>query len=151
MKLSEFLNALTTIDAFRFQEPNGRFVPPHFHITEVGVVNKHFIDCGGTERRERVVNFQLWSSNDIYHRLQPKKVMDIIHLSQQRLGITDDEIEVEYQGDTIGKYGVTFDGTNFQLVVKHTDCLARETCETPSAKGENTSESSCCSSAEGCC
>lgn len=151
MLLSEFLFALSKIDSFRFQEPNGRFVPPHFHITEVGVINKHFIDCGGTERKERVVNFQLWSSNDIQHRLNPKKVIDIIHLSQQRIGIADGQIEVEYQGDTIGKYGVAFDGINFQLVPKHTDCLAREMCDAPSPKAETTSEDSCCSPADGCC
>lgn len=151
MLLSEFLLALSKIDAFRFQEPSGRFVPPHFHITEVGVINKHFIDCGGTERKERVVNFQLWSSNDIQHRLNPKKVIDIIHLSQQRIGIADGQIEVEYQGDTIGKYGVAFDGTNFQLVPKQTDCLARETCNAPSSEAQTTSEDGCCSPASDCC
>ena len=55
MLLSQFLFALNQVEGFRFQTPDGNFVPPHFHITEVGMVKKHFIDCGGTERKERSV------------------------------------------------------------------------------------------------
>ncbi len=33
--------------------PSGGLVPSHFHITEVGRVQKTFVDCGGT-RRETV-------------------------------------------------------------------------------------------------
>ena len=74
MLLSQFLLTLNQIEDFRFQTPKGEFVPPHFHITEVGMSHKHFIDCGGTERKETKVNFQLWSSDDIQHRLNPQKV-----------------------------------------------------------------------------
>lgn len=93
MLLSEFLSALNQVSEFRFQQPNGDFVPNHFHITEVGRVHKHFIDCGGTERKESVVNFQLWSSDDVQHRLSPQKVIQIINLSQERIGILDEEID----------------------------------------------------------
>ena len=65
MLLSKFLTSLNQVSSFRFQLPNGEFVPPHFHITEVGMVHKQFIDCGGTVRKESVVNFQLWSSDDV--------------------------------------------------------------------------------------
>lgn len=151
MLLSQFLFALNQIEEFRFQTPEGSFVPPHFHITEVGMVHKHFIDCGGTERKESNVNFQLWSSDDVYHRLQPQKVIDIIRLSQQRVGITDEEIEVEYQGETIGKYGLDFDGTNFILVNKATDCLAKDSCGIPETKVDSNANESCCDPAAGCC
>src|SRR5258708_29524840 len=30
--------------------PNGRRVPAHYHVTEVGHVAKKFVDCGGTFR-----------------------------------------------------------------------------------------------------
>ncbi len=147
MLLSEFLFSLNSIDTLRFQLPNGNFVPSHFHITEVGLVEKHFIDCGGTERKERVVNFQLWSSDDTEHRLSSQKVVDIIRLSQQRIGLTDQEIEVEYQGETIGKYGLSFYGSVFQLQSKQTDCLAKDNCGIPEKK----QEISCCDPASGCC
>ena len=80
MKLSEVKNQLSTLETVTFQLPNGTFVPEHFHVTEVGLVTKNFIDCGGTVRNETVVNFQLWDANDFEHRLKPKKFLDIITL-----------------------------------------------------------------------
>ena len=50
MKLSELKNKLSTVSNLTFVQPNGVFVPRHFHITEIGLVTKHFIDCGGTVR-----------------------------------------------------------------------------------------------------
>ena len=151
MLLSQFLLALNQVEEFRFQTPEGSFVPPHFHITEVGMTHKHFIDCGGTERKESKVNFQLWSSDDVYHRLKPHKVIDIIRLSQQRIGVIDAEIEVEYQGRTIEKYALGFDGSNFQLVTKATDCLAKDNCEVPEKQPVPSSSDSCCDPGLGCC
>ena len=118
MKLSEVKNQLSTLETVTFQLPNGTFVPEHFHVTEVGLVTKNFIDCGGTVRNETVVNFQLWDANDFEHRLKPKKFLDIITLSEKVLGIKDFEIEVEYQAQTIGKYDLDFNGKDFVLLNK---------------------------------
>ena len=60
MKLSEVKIALAKLDKIAFKIENGSEVPPHFHITEVGKITRHFIDCGGIERNETKVNFQLW-------------------------------------------------------------------------------------------
>ena len=103
MKLSEIKNILPTLENVEFILENGTKVPAHFHVTEVGMVNKHFIDCGGSIRTEQKVNFQLWNANDLNHRLKPTKLLDIIRLSEEKLGMIDGEIEVEYQGETIGK------------------------------------------------
>src|SRR3990167_9070865 len=65
MKLSEIKAILPTLETVAFQTPDGSFVPEHFHVTEVGSIQKHFIDCGGTIRKEQVVNFQLWNANDV--------------------------------------------------------------------------------------
>lgn len=151
MLLSQFLLALNQVEDFRFETPNGEFVPPHFHITEVGMSHKHFIDCGGTERKESKVNFQLWSSDDVQHRLKPQKVIDIIRLSQQKIGVSDAEIEVEYQGTTIEKYALGFDGSNFQLLSKQTDCLAKDNCGIPGKQPQNCESSFCCDPAADCC
>jgi hypothetical protein len=59
MKLSALKTKLNQLEEIAFQLPNGELVPNHFHVTEVGKITKHFIDCGGTERKEKVVNFQL--------------------------------------------------------------------------------------------
>lgn len=134
MKLSEVKNILNKLETISFQLPNGALVPNHFHVTEVGKITKHFIDCGGTVRNEEVVNFQLWNANDYDHRLHPEKLVNIIELSEQVLGIEDLEIEVEYQGDTIGKFGLDFDGKHFLLTTKQTDCLARDECGIPTEK-----------------
>ena len=94
MKLSEIKTILPTLENVEFQLPDDSFVPEHFHVTEVGSIEKHFIDCGGTIRRENVVNFQLWNANDLEHRLKPGKLLNIIQLSEEKLGIGDHEIEV---------------------------------------------------------
>ena len=131
MKLSEVKNILSTLDNVEFELENGKFVPEHFHVTEVGVVTKHFIDCGGTVRDEKAVNFQLWDADDIEHRLKPGKLLNIIRLSEEKLGMGDFQIEVEYQNDTIGKYDLGFNGKNFVLKNKTTDCLAKDACGIP--------------------
>jgi hypothetical protein len=77
------------------------------------------------------VNFQLWNANDFEHRLQPKRLLDIIQLSEKMLGIGDYEIEVEFQSETIGKYDLEFNGTDFTLLNKQTACLALDNCGLP--------------------
>ena len=134
MKLSQIKQLLSKVETVNFQLPNGTFVPEHFHVTEVGLISKKFIDCGGTVRNETVVNFQLWDANDFEHRLKPKKLLDIIQLSEKVLGIEDFEIEVEYQNTTIGKYDLGFNGENFELINKQTACLAQDDCGIPTEK-----------------
>jgi len=155
MKLSEVKNRLNQLDKIAFQLPNGELVPNHFHVTEVGKITKNFIDCGGTLRKEEVANFQLWNANDYDHRLHPEKLTNIIELSEKILELGDLEIEVEYQADTIGKFGLDFDGTNFLLTTKQTDCLAKEQCGVPAEKPRvqlsGLNEEPCCSTDGNCC
>ena len=134
MKLSEVKNSLANLEKIAFQLPNGELVPSHFHVTEVGMITKNFIDCGGTVRNEKVVNFQLWNADDYDHRLHPEKLIHIIELSEKVIGLEDKEIEVEYQGDTIQKFALEFDGTNLLLTSKQTDCLAKDQCGIPVEK-----------------
>jgi hypothetical protein len=134
MTLEEIKNILPTLDTVAFTLENGTSVPEHFHVTEVGMVQKHFIDCGGVIRNEKKVNFQLWDANDFDHRLKPAKLLNIIKLSEQKLGMEDAEIEVEYQGETIGKFNLDFNGKNFVLVSTTTACLASDSCGIPAEK-----------------
>lgn len=151
MKLSEIKTHLRELETINFQLPGGSLVPRHFHVTEVGKVSKHFIDCGGTVRSEEVANFQLWDSTDYDHRLHPEKLTHIIELSEKILGLQDLEIEVEYQGETINKYGLGFDGKNFQLTTTKTDCLAKENCGIPTKKPNKRLSEMSCSPNSGCC
>ena len=157
MKLSEIKQILNTVETVNFQLPNGSYVPEYFHVTEVGLITKNFIDCGGTVRKETVVNFQLWDANDFEHRLKPQKLIHIIELSEKVLGIEDFEIEVEYQDHTIGKYDLDFNGKDFQLLNKQTACLAQENCGIPTEKSKlnltqlHTDNTNSCTPGGSCC
>jgi hypothetical protein len=155
MKLSQVKNILKTVEAVNFILPDGTAVPEHFHVTEVGLITKNFIDCGGTVRKETVVNFQLWNANDFEHRLKPQKLNNIIELSEKVLGIEDFEIEVEYQAQTIGKYDLDFNGNDFVLLNKQTTCLAQDQCGIPAEKQKvrlsDMNNEPCCAPDGNCC
>lgn len=155
MKLSEIKAHLSNLQTITFKLPNEKLVPPHFHVTEVGKISKHFIDCGGTVRTEEVINFQLWNKNDYNHRLHPEKLIHIIELSEKTLELNDLEIEVEFQGNnTINKYGLSFDGTNFLLTNKATACLAEDQCgidSKPKVELSSLEQQPCCDPKSGCC
>lgn len=155
MKLSEVKNKLQNIKELKFKLPNGAYVATHFHVTEVGQLSKSFIDCGGVIRHEKKVAFQLWEANDYNHRLHPEKLTSIINLSIDKLAIEDSEVEVEYQGDTIQKYGLDFNNGEFILTTTQTDCLAKDNCNVPQEKVKmdlsSLTANSSCTPGGGCC
>tara|TARA_Y100000782_G_C10187774_1_gene267858 strand:+ start:759 stop:1214 length:456 start_codon:yes stop_codon:yes gene_type:complete len=151
MKLNAFKTSLDQVDQITFSLPNGLIVPPHFHVTEVGLINKHFIDCGGTVRKEAVINFQLFTATDYDHRLSVEKLKSILELSEKTLQLEDLEIEVEYQGETIGKYGLEFNEKTFVLTGKKTDCLAKDKCGIPEPEVVEAKQEGCCTPGSGCC
>jgi hypothetical protein len=154
MKLSDFSKILENLKQVAFQLENGAAVPGHFHVTEVGKVHRHFIDCGGKEREETVVNFQLWNADDYDHRLHPEKLRNIVELSKEKLSLPDAELEVEYQTGTIGKYGLEYNGTAFVLTNKQTACLAEDACGIPEKKTQlkfSSISNNSCAPGSGCC
>ena len=148
MNLEKIKNILPKLEKSKLDLENGTKIPSHFHITEVGKITKHFIDCGGTVRLEEKINLQLWYSEDVEHRLEPKKLLGIIKLSERELELPDINIEVEYQAESIGKYALEFNGANFVLTNQKTDCLAKDNCGIPEKELE---VSSCCTPESGCC
>jgi len=157
MTLSELSFALSQVNEMVFVFPDGRWVPPHFHLTEVGLVTKNFIDCGGTFRSEEYVQMQLWTSDDLHHRLLPSKFTEILNSSIEKLQIPDYEVYIEYQGSTIEKYGLHYSGQYFTLVRTETACLAEDSCgifvQKPKVQLANLGkkQESCCSPTSGCC
>lgn len=154
MKLSEVKRTLANAHAVNFRLPDGSFVPENFHVTEVGIVTRHFIDCGGVTRKEEFANFQLWDANDYDHRLKPQKLLDIISLSEKMLNMQDYDVEAEYQGSTIGRYDIGHNGQDFLLLPKQTACLAPEKCNIPEPKINNSTEekvTTCCGPDGNCC
>ena len=70
MKLKE-LKALLGANPnkqFLIQLPDTKQVPLSFHITEVGQINKTFIDCGGKVHSVQTCQLQVWVGDDIDHR-----------------------------------------------------------------------------------
>lgn len=152
MKLSEIKQHLQSLHSVGFILPNGEAVPSHFHVTEVGLVNKNFIDCGGQLRSENKINFQLWYTHDVNHQLAPQKLLEIIAIAEKALQLPDFEIEVEYQNETIGKYDIKFNGSQFLLLNTQTACLAEDQCGiTPSTKNLSNSNQNSCTPGGGCC
>lgn len=134
MLLSAFKQKLGEIETLEFQLPDGQFVPAHFHVTEIGNVSRNYIDCGGTMRQENKLNLQLWVSSDSDHCLAPDNLLNILQLAEKQLGFSNEEVEVEYQQSTIGRYELAFNGTVFQLVNTQTACLAHDKCGIPQEK-----------------
>lgn len=158
MNLEELKSKLHSIDSLNFQLPNGTVLPEHFHLTELGLTSKKYIDCGGTIRNEAFINFQLWEQNgDENHRLNPKKLLKIIEKSENVLELPNAEIEVEYQGESILKYNLEFKNGVFHLLATHTDCLAKENCGIPEQKPRKqlnelqSKVEACCSPESSCC
>ena len=113
--------------------PNGTFVPAHFHVTEVGRVQKDFVDCGGTVRNSVSCVLQVWVAADLDHRLETTKLAGIISKASKLFTAMDCPLEIEYESGLISQYPVlrsegTPDALILYLGTKHTACLALDRC-----------------------
>jgi hypothetical protein len=156
MKLSQFKSQLAQAENLSFVLQNGTQVPAHFHITEVGLTTKQFTDCGNTFRIQKTATFQLWTSVDFHHRLEPQKVLKIIESTESMFAGEDLYIEIEYQQETIGKFGLSFENNQFVLTNTKTDCLAKDNCGIPQkvkvSLGQlQATAASCCEPNSNCC
>lgn len=155
MKVKELVEILSSLDVVTFAMPDGSAVPAHFHITEMGLVLKNYVDCGGKMRDERNATFQLWVAGDTEHRLTPQKFLGIISLCDGLYGIQELEVVVEYQQATIGVFGLEFQNHQFRLIAKQTACLAEDACGIPVKKPrvniKDIGKQSSCTPGGGCC
>jgi hypothetical protein len=135
MTVNEFCQAIdSNPDAkMHWMLPDKSFVPAHYHITEVGKVQKDFIDCGGTVRSTTSCLLQMWVADDVDHRLETTKLASIMRSDRPLLESEDLPIEVEYEQGVISQYPIggvelTPSGLLFYLGTKHTACLAPQKC-----------------------
>ena len=139
MTFKDLTSALATSHAatLSFQFDTGQAIAPHFHVTEVGLVTKDFVDCGGVRRSEQTCVLQTLVADDVHHRLSPTKLLSILQKSTG-LGISGrTPVEVETQGRTIETYtlagGHESNGVlTFDLESTSTACLAPDKCGIPS-------------------
>jgi hypothetical protein len=142
---------------FRIQLPGGAAVPVSFHVTEVGRVQKTFLDCGGTLRETLACQLQVWVGPDYDHRIETGKMASILDKAKAYLPDESIPVEIEYEDRVISQYTVdghevTADAVILKLAHKHTECLAPELCGLPAlnrlpAIGD---KAPCCGPA-GCC
>jgi hypothetical protein len=134
MKVRELVQHLSAEQQVQFQLEDGALVPAHFHITEMGLVLKNYVDCGGKMRNERSATFQLWVAGDTDHRMTSQKFLGIIAIADGMYGIQDLDVQVEFQQETIGVFDLNHNGEKFVLQSKQTACLAEDACGIPEQK-----------------
>ena len=147
MNLKTFVNTLRQHPDFAvvFAFDDDEVIPAHYHVTEVGQVEKNFIDCGGTVRREATVQLQIWLGGDEDHRLTAGKLARIFDSAGSVVPNDGLEVEVEYEACVVSQYRVAaMSAADGKLVArledKHTDCLAKEACGAAS----ETAAAGCC-------
>lgn len=123
------------------------FIPDHYHITEVGKVQKDFIDCGGTLRSICSCVLQAWVADDFEHRLKTDKLLEILNKAVTVLDLKQEVVEIEYEDGFVSQYKIagfedTPSGLLFYLEQKHTACLAPDKC---------LPKKGCCGGKKGCC
>lgn len=129
----------------QFILPSGAAIPAHFHVTEVALVDKSFIDCGGTKRRTSTCQLQIWTSTDVEHRLEAEKLARIMRLAEPILNSETLSVEIEYGPEVASCYSIgdvinALGSIQFHLIGRQTDCLAKDKCGVPQAGAAQ----SCC-------
>jgi hypothetical protein len=154
MKIQSFLQTLAAMSELRWALPDGILVPAHAHVTEVALMTRRFVDCGGTHRLDRRIQLQLWVAGDVDHRLEPSKLLRIIRDTEAWMEWDNHELEVEYQGKTIERYGVEIMEGVLALQPLQTNCLAQDRCGVPITEESSSTLSpvvSRCKPGSGCC
>jgi hypothetical protein len=138
MILSELKTNLTRHfdKSIRFVLPTGSKVPPHAHVTEVARIEKHFVDCGGTFRKDSWCRLQVWFQDDTDHRLTAGKLLTILEKSASFIELEDLEVDVEYEAPYVSQFPLLkIEPETETLVIhlgtKHTACLAEDRCIPP--------------------
>lgn len=139
MTLAELKSLLTEHSerSFRIALPGGNAVPVSFHVTEVGRLQKTFLDCGGKLREATTCQLQIWVGEDYNHRIETGKMASILHKAKSILSDDSVPVEIEYEDRVISQYTIeghnlTAEAVILTLAHKHTECLAPELCGLPS-------------------
>lgn len=117
----------------RFELPDGHLSPAHAHVTEVARIDKHFIDCGGSVRKDSLCRLQTWVADDVGHRLSAKKLAGIIEKGSAITGLDDLEMDVEHDVGFVTQFpAVSIRQVRNEAIIslsgRHTTCLAPELC-----------------------
>lgn len=134
--------------SLEFSLPDGEFIPAHFHVTEIGFNKKEFIDCGGTIRVEGKCLLQIWVANDVEHRVNVSRFLEILAHGKPVIPSEELPVEIEYEHPVISHFPVSGieigEGkVTINLTGKNTECLAKDVCGIDEVTG--------CAIGSGCC
>lgn len=134
---------------FRVRLPDGSPLPASFHVTEVGRVDKVFLDCGGTLRTSVACQLQVWVGQDFDHRIETGKMASILEKAKGYLADENIPVEIEYEDRVISQYTIdgheiTDEAIVLNLAHTHTECLAPELCGLPPLPLANERTEPCC-------
>ena len=126
--------------------PDGEPIEAHFHVTEVGRVQRDFVDCGGTVRQMVTCLLQSWVGDDHDHRITGGKLLKAFVHAEPILRGEDLPVEFEYDACNVVQSKVlSAIAEPGRLVIrlgkKQTDCLAKELCVPPR---RGTATAGCC-------
>lgn len=126
--------------------PDGEPIEAHFHVTEVGRVQRDFVDCGGKVRQVVTCLLQSWVGDDVGHRITGGNLLKAFIHAEPILRGEDLPVEFEYDACNVVQLRVlSATAEQGRLVIrlgkKQTDCLAKELC-VPSSHGVATT--GCC-------
>ncbi len=151
LTISEVCAALAAADELPITViwPDGEPIEAHFHVTEVGRVQKDFVDCGGTVRRVVTCLLQTWVGDDVDHRITGQKLLKAFAFAAPVLNGEDLPVELECEACNVVQLRVvaverTAESLGIRLAGKHTDCLAKELCIP-------TTKTASCPPGSGCC
>lgn len=158
MQLTEFRDLIAANPGcgLRVELADGAALADHFHVTEVGRVEKDFFDCGGVRRHESRCVLQTLVAGDIEHRLSSTKLSGILAVADNLDLPPDAAVEVEHQErsvatDVVERVERRGDTLVILLAPKQTACLAEDACGIPSGLPQLTTIDGCCSGGSGCC
>jgi hypothetical protein len=84
--------------------PGKSFVPAHYHITEVGKLQKDFIDCGGNVRSTTACLLQVWVAQNLDHRLETTKLASITRIAEPLLEFDELPVVIEHEEGVISQH-----------------------------------------------
>jgi uncharacterized protein DUF6428 len=133
----------------RFVLPDGDYIPAHAHVTEVGHVERNFIDCGGQTGKEEKIVLQTHVGNDTDHRLRSDRFAKILQLGNRVIPNADLDVDVEYDCCVVAQYSIAEarpDGEHLNLILRRgqTQCRAR-------GRRESKTAADCCTTSAACC
>jgi hypothetical protein len=133
----------------RFILPSGDYIPGHAHVTEVGHVVRHFIDCGGLTGKEEKALLQTHVGKDTHHRLRSDRFAKILELGNRVIPSADLDVDVEYDCCVVAQYPIAEarpDGEHLNLILRRgrTQCRAQK-------RRDREMAARCCATSATCC